>query len=301
MGLCSTLIDIAALGAVINKVESAIGKLDTAVDPADLAPYTEAIQDTKQAIEQLKEDYAQTGMVDKDGVDQLQSNILNLEAIKDLPNTLSDPSQITQVQSALDDFGDIDLQLGAILSPISTTTTMAPVTLSQSNLVAILSKVHGTLGELESKVDPESLAPHAEAILAAKEATKKVWDDFTNTGVVNVDKLAELHAVVLDLIDVSDLQSSLTDPSAIAQVKKTPEDLAAVEVTLAEILNLTSTSSTEATTSASIDIASLGAVIAKVQRAIDKLDTTIDPEDLAPYKETIKEAKNAINNVKIRI
>merc|ERR1719277_1650955 len=96
---------------------------------------------------------------------------------------------------------------------------------------------------------------------------------------------------MLDLRDVTDLEPSLTDPSAIAQVKETADDFLDISFNLGALLSpVATTTPREEATTPTIDAAEVGQVLVKVNQALDKLDTS--------YILDIKKAKDTMNKLK---
>merc|ERR1719209_2678259 len=166
--------------------------------------------------------------------------MIDLRDVSNLEPSLTDPSAIAQVKETADDFLDISFNLGTLLSPVATTTPRVEATIPSIDVAAVspvLSKVNEALGKLDTSVDPSILAPHAEDIQEAKDTMEVLKEEFTKTGKINPVKLKELQNTMLDLRDVSNLEPSLTDPSAIAQVKETADDFLDISFNLGTILN----------------------------------------------------------------
>merc|ERR550519_2318358 len=245
-------------------------------------------------MDKLKEEYAKTGEINVDGLKELQHTMLDLRDVSNLEPSLTDPSAIAQVKEAGDDFLDISFNLGALLSPVATTTPRIETTTPRIDGAAVspvLSKVNEALGKLDTSVDPSILAPHAEDIQEAKDTMEVLKEEYAKTGKINPEKLKELQNTMLDLRDVSNLEPSLTDPSAIAQVKETADDFLDISFNLGALLSpLATTTPRVETASPSIDVAAVSPVLSKVNEALGKLDTSVDPSILAPHAEDIQEA-----------
>merc|ERR1719209_2339387 len=218
--------------------------------------------------------------------------MIDLRDVSNLEASLTDPSAIAQVKETADDFLDISFNLGALLSPVATTTPRVEATTTSIDVAAVspvLSKVNEALGKLDTNVDPSILAPHATQIQEAKDTMEVLKEEFTKTGKINPDKLKDLQNTMIDLRDVSNLEASLTDPSAIAQVKETADDFLDISFNLGALLSpvATTTPRVEATTP-SIDVAAVSPVLSKVNEALGKLDTNVDPSILAPHATQIQ-------------
>merc|ERR1719495_900539 len=166
--------------------------------------------------------------------------MLDLRDVTDLEPSLTDPSAIAQVKETADDFLDISFNLGALLSPVATTTPREEATtptIDAAEVGQVLVKVNQALDKLDTSVDPANLASHSDDIKKAKDTMNKLKEEYATTGKINPDELKELQNTMLDLRDVTDLEPSLTDPSAIAQVKETADDFLDISFNLGALLN----------------------------------------------------------------
>merc|ERR1719209_2670136 len=202
--------------------------------------------------------------------------MLDLRDVSNLEPSLTDPSAIAQVKETADDFLDISFNLGALLSPVATTTPSAvEITTTPSIDVAVLGQVFGNVKEaldkLDTSVDPSSLVPYKEDIQEAKDKIDDMKEVYAKTGKIDPKQVKELQDTMLDLRDVTNLEPSLTDPLAIAQVKETADDFLDISFNLGALL-----SPVETTTTPSIDVAVLGQVFGNVKEALDKLNTSVD-------------------------
>jgi hypothetical protein len=293
-------VDIAALGKTITKVHTVLGKLDTDFDSSLLAPFKDKMEEAKEAIEGLKTDYSETGKVNVDKLVDLQKAVLDLRNVSNSP--LDDPSKSAQLKEMGDDFDDIGLNLEALLLPhISTTTstTTRKASLPSIDIAAlgvVLNKVDTALEHLDLNVDPIVSAVYSEDIKEAKNAVVKLKKDFVNTGEVDEEKVKELQKSLLDLRDVPDLK--LTEPGAVAQMKETGDDLADIDFDLGALLLPPTTTTTAETSTKSIDIAAVGGVISKLDNALEKLDTGLDPSQLDQYSEDLAGTKEVVKQIK---
>merc|ERR1711962_527273 len=116
----------------------------------------------------------------------------------------------------------------------------------------------------------------------------KLKEEYATTGKINPDELKELQNTMLDLRDVTNLEPSLTDPSAIAQVKETADDFLDISFNLGALLSpVATTTPREKATTPTIDAAEVGQVLVKVNQALDKLDTSVDLVNLASHSDDI--------------
>ena len=181
---------------------------------------------------------------------------------------------------------------------IQSTPTTEKTTLTPNELMATLTKLIISLNNLETNVDPKMLAPIKSTIDVAKGAAKKIWEDFSTTDHVDLQKMATLLGLVDTLKSISPLQNVLTDPRQIDQIKTTLKELDDVEVALDDMMSESTTESTT-TPAAEVDIAALGKTITKVHTALGKLDTNFDSSLLAPFKDKMEGAKEAIEGLKL--
>merc|ERR1719385_591866 len=194
--------------------------------------------------------------------------MLDLRDVSNLEPSLTDPSAIAQVKETADDFLDISFNLGALLSPVATTTPAAVETTTTASIdVAALGQVFGNVKEaldkLDTSVDPSSLVPYAEDIQQAKDKMDDMKEEYSKTGKIDPKQVKELQDTMLDLRDVSNLEPSLTDPSAIAQVKETADDFLDISFNLGALLSPVATSTMRVqTTTSSLDFAAVDIDIA---------------------------------------
>ena len=300
-------IDIAALGAALTNVHSALGKLDTNFDPAVVAPFKDKVGEAGEAMETLKADYAKTGEVNVDRLKDLQKVILDLRDVSKIQPSLTDPSAVVQLKEMGDDFSNIGFSLGALLTPLLTTpredtttatTTAATTSIDVVALGTVLTKANTALVKLDTSLDSSDLASYSEDIEDAKKAMDELKLDYANTGKVNLDKMKNLQDAMSELRDISELEPKLTNPIAIAQIKETADEFTDISFSLGNLFPPTTSTTTERASGPSVDVAALAAVLGNVNTALEKLDTNVGPSDLAPYSEGIKEAKNTVDKLK---
>merc|ERR1712013_889863 len=214
-----------------------------------------------------------TGKINPDELKELQNTMLDLRDVTYLEPFLTDPSAIAQVKETADDFVDISFDLGTILSPVATTTPREEATtptIDAAEVGQVLVKVNQALNKLDTSVNPANLASHSDDIKKAKDIMNKLKEEYATTGKINPDELKELQNTMLDLRDVTDLEPSLTDPSAIAQVKETADDFLDISFDLGTILSpVATTTPREEATTPTIDAAEVGQVLVKVNQALD--------------------------------
>ena len=270
-------IDIAALGAALTNVHSALGKLDSNFDPAVLAPFKDNVGEAEEAMETLKADYSKTGEVNVDKLKDLQKAMLDLRDVSKIKPSLTDPSAVVQLKEMGDDFSDIGFSLGALLTPLvttpreDTTTTTTTTTITSIDVVAlgtVLTKASTALDKLDTSLDPSDLASYSEDIEDAKKAMDELKLDYANTGKVNLDKIKDLQDAVLELRDISELEPTLTNPIAIAQIKETADEFTDISFSLGNLLSPTSSTTTERASGPSVDVAALAAVLGNVNTAL---------------------------------
>ena len=306
----SSDVDIKSLGPILTAVDTLLQDIEQKLSEEEIAAFADGLNEVKDAVNHLKLEFSSTGHFDANQVKQLHDTIKELQSISDLKNTLTDPQKIKYIKSTENELKDISQQLSQIILPLLQiylptsqskyfiTSTMVPVSLEREKLTAILSKVHNTLGELESNVNTKDLLPFKEDFNKAKKATQEIWKDYSNTGAINVNKLIELHSVVVDILDISALHKSLTGQASKAQVMKSSEDLRDIKKALSDILTITTETPEEHISNPSIEVAAVSQVFSKVNAALDKIDTSVDPSSLVPYSEDIKEAKDTMDKLK---
>merc|ERR1712032_1387723 len=253
-----------------------------------------------------KEEYSKTGKIDPVQVKELQNTMLDLRDVTNLEPSLTDPSAIAQVKETADEFLDISFNLGALLSPVATTTPRVETeTTTPSIDVEVLGKEFGkvkeALDKLDTSVDPASLVPFAPGIQKAKDKMDDIKEEYSKTGKIDPVQVKELQNTMLDLRDVTNLEPSLTDPSAIAQVKETADDFLDISFNLGALLSPVATTTPRVeteTTTPSIDVEVLGKEFGKVKEALDKLDTSVDPASLLPFAPGIQKAKDKMDDIK---
>ena len=285
-----------ALVEVLSQVTTTLNQLESNISPESLTPYTEPIDAVKKSTQDILEEFEKTGNVDINKLLDLQKIIVNLEEVSELKNTLTDPLELSQVKKTMDDLIHIGITLVHLLN---LSTTAAPNRLNTGALFAVLNKVPTTLDQLEFNVNPEILSPYTEAIKAVKETAKEILENYEMTGVVDLVKLSDVYSMILDLQELASLQDSLTSPLEIGQVKKTSEDLNNIGINLALILNLSTTSIPETTTTPAkiLDRDSLIEILKKLQSTLNSLDLNVDPTSLAPFSEDMKSAKTMGNGI----
>ena len=291
--LATTGKELGELLAILIGVESSLDQLESNVNPESLAPYTDAIEAVKDTVKEIREELKKTGILNENQLLVLQTKLLAIQDVSDLKVSLTDPKEIDQISNTTDILINIGAKIQELLKISTIVPSDEPSTLASSNiepgaLVAILSSVHTALNQLESNVNPESLAPYADAMGAVKETTKEILEEYMKTGHVNVDKLSFLHSMILDLQVVSQLQNSLSDPLEIDQVKKASEDVINIGINLAKLLNLSTTTTPHETVPGV-----LMAVLSQVTTTMNQLESNINPESLSPYTETIDAVKKS--------
>merc|ERR1711962_1621360 len=168
----------------------------------------------------IREEYANTGEISPDKLEELYDIAVTIQGITDIEDDLIDPLAIDDIKKASDNLIKVTIFLSpflpsatSTLSPQSTTgsgfqrrttlsptgrheqrpeeetdqiqeqvfeTTRRPVT--PLGLLGILNVFDTTLDDLTSSTDPKNLAPYTDSIETAKEKTKIIREEYANTG-----------------------------------------------------------------------------------------------------------------------
>merc|ERR1712115_767750 len=109
---------------ILNVFDTTLDDLTSSTDPENLAPYTDSIETAKEKAEIIREEFANTGKISPDKLEDLNDIVVTIQGITDIEDDLIDPLAIDDIKKAADDLIKVTIFLSPFLP--STTSTLSP-------------------------------------------------------------------------------------------------------------------------------------------------------------------------------